>query len=355
MHAGQLVPFGGVSHIFANPSPHAPTLDSLNDAGSPMVWLVALIGVPILVWGLSHAVETLLRESKSPSERKWDLGVPTHYMEVHGTRLRYVATGEGEPLVLLHTLRTQMDLFRDVIDDLSQNFRVYSFDYPGHGWSETPREEYTPDFFYRYVRGFLDARQIKNPILVGESIGAPLALRLASENPASVRKVVAINSYDYGQGRGIFRGSLLSNVAFSMGEVPVVGETIWRLRFRQLFRAMIAGSVYRPGELDPAFVHELYEAGNQAHRYEAFLSLVRHFSEWTELRSMYENVDVPVLLIYGEHDWSRPSERQSTRSLIPGARMETVPDGGHLLSLEKPQSVVKLITEFATPVKEETR
>lgn len=209
--------------------------------------------------------------------------------------------------------------------------------------------------FYRYVRGFLDTRQIENPVLGGESIGAPLALRLASEHPTSVRKVVAINSYDYGQGRGIFRGSLLSNVAFSIGEIPVFGDTIWRLRFRQLFRAMIEGSVHRPDKLDPALVHELYEAGNQVHRYEAFLSLIRHSPEWVELRSTYENVNVPVLLIYGEHDRSRPSERQSTKRLIPDARMETVPGGGHLLSLEEPQPVVNLITEFATPAREETR
>lgn len=319
-----------------------------------MIWLAVLIGVLVSVWGLSFGVEILVRDSVPSSEREWDLGVPTHYVNVHGTRLRYVATGEGEPLVLLHTLRTQMDIFRDVIDDLSKNFRVHSFDYPGHGWSDTPREEYTPALFYRYVRGFLEARQIENPILVGESIGGPLALRLASEHPASVRKVVAINSYDYGEGRGIFRGSLLSNVAFNMGEIPVVGETIWRLRFRQLFRAMIEGSVHRPDELDSALVRELYEAGNQVHRYEAFLSLIRHFPKWEDLRSTYENVNVPVLLIYGEHDWSRPSERQSTRRLLPEAQMETVPEGGHLLSLEKPQPVVNLITEFASPVRKES-
>lgn len=319
-----------------------------------MVWIVAITGVLGLLWALSYGVETFLREPAPESEREWDLQIPTYYVEVYGTRLRYVATGDGQPLVLLHTLRTQLDIFHEVIDELSKDFRVYSFDYPGHGRSDTPNEEYTPEFFYKYVRGFLDSRQIEEAILVGESIGGPLALRLASEHGSYAQKVVAINSYDYGRGRGIFRGSVLSNVAFTLGEIPVVGETIWRLRFRRLFRAIIEGSVHRADALPPALVRELYEVGNRERRYEAFLSLIRHFPKWEELRSTYRRVDVPVLLIYGEHDWSRPSERRLTKELIPGARMETVPDGGHLLSLEKPGPVVELITAFSTSAKEES-
>jgi pimeloyl-ACP methyl ester carboxylesterase len=52
------------------------------------------------------------------------------------------------------------------------------------------------------------------------------------------------------------------------------------------------------------------------------------------------------LLVYGEHDWSKPKEREATLRDIPGAKMQTVAGGGHFLSLDRPQEVGQLIAEF---------
>ena len=57
----------------------------------------------------------------------------------------------------------------------------------------------------------------------------------------------------------------------------------------------------------------------------------------------YGEIKIPVLVIYGDQDWSRPDERQSTVESIPGAKMETVSNGGHFLSLDQPERLAKLI------------
>ncbi|MGH7525814.1 MAG: alpha/beta fold hydrolase, partial [Gemmatimonadales bacterium] len=49
---------------------------------------------------------------------------------------------------------------------------MYTLDYPGHGHSDIPRAEYSPDFFVRHVAGFLDRLELSGVTLVGESIGA---------------------------------------------------------------------------------------------------------------------------------------------------------------------------------------
>ena len=62
-----------------------------------------------------------------------------------GTRLRYLKTGSGPTvLLLLHTVRTQLDHFQFVIPDLLDAFTVYAVDMPGMGWSDiAPGASYT--------------------------------------------------------------------------------------------------------------------------------------------------------------------------------------------------------------------
>ena len=65
------------------------------------------------------------------------------------------------------------------------------------------------------------------------------------------------------------------------------------------------------------------------------------------MREDYHLISAPVLLIYGDQDWSRPSERERTRALIPGVTMKTIAGGGHFLPLDRPQELSALIAGFA--------
>ncbi len=65
--------------------------------------------------------------------------------------MRYLKAGRGPNLVLLHTLRTQFDIFQKIIPELAEQFTVYAFDYPGHGWPDIPQAEYAPKDFYRWT------------------------------------------------------------------------------------------------------------------------------------------------------------------------------------------------------------
>ena len=53
-----------------------------------------------------------------------------------GSRLRYYMAGTGPPLVLIHTVRTQLDYFQRVIPRLSDHYTIYALDLPGMGWSD---------------------------------------------------------------------------------------------------------------------------------------------------------------------------------------------------------------------------
>ena len=74
-------------------------------------------------------------------------------MDVEGVRLRYVVAGTGPTLVLVHTLRTQLDLFQRLFPLLARHYRVYTLDLPGHGYSDFPSVDYTADLFIGKIAG----------------------------------------------------------------------------------------------------------------------------------------------------------------------------------------------------------
>ena len=302
--------------------------------------LVALVA-------LSYIVEALRPQPVPPARLDWAPDLPLAYADLGGLRLRYVTTGRGPALVLLHTLRTQLDMFQKVIPALAGHFTVYAVDLPGHGFSDIPSAEYSPEFFRSAVERFLETLRIEDAVVAGESIGGSIALLLAARHNPRVRAVVAINPYDYDRGRGVRRSSLLANVLFGLSNVPVVGGTVMRLRSLPIIRRVIQGGLYRKESLPERLARELNAVGNRRGHYRALMSLIRHWPEWESARSEYGSVDRPVLLLYGDHDWSRPDEREANRQAVPGAEMRIIGGAGHFLALDAPEELVRSVLEFS--------
>ena len=316
-----------------------------------VLFIVAISVAPVIV---SYLVEALRTVPKEPKQLSWAPNIPIQHLEIDGVKLRFIKTGTGEPLLLLHTLRTQLDMFQKMIPLLSERFTVYAIDYPGHGYSDIPNTEYTPQYLLKMIEQFLDNLNIQNATVAGESIGATLALMLVAKNNSRIKRAVSINPYDYGGGLGVGRGSWVGRLLFGMNNIPLLGATNWRLRVFPAFLNIMRGGVYDPSVLPNALMREINNVGNRPRHYLAFMSLIRNFPKWELEKQHYEKIKKPVLIIYGDHDWSTETERLDTKNRIKDARIETLVNGGHFLSLEWPDILTKLITEFADSVAVET-
>jgi pimeloyl-ACP methyl ester carboxylesterase len=277
----------------------------------------------------------------------WAPDIPVHYITVAGTRIRYLVAGSGPALVLLHTLRTQLDMFQKVIPELATRFRVYALDYPGHGHSDAPDADYAAEFFVASVAGFLDQLNIEDAVLAGESIGGTIALVLAARHNPRVRGVVAINPYDYDRGRGLRRSSALANLFIGMSGVPLIGGAMGRMQPYAAVKRILQGGVYRKDAFPSALLRELHAAGTEPGHPRAFVQLVHHWPSWEQARAEYGNIALPVLLLYGDHDWSRDAEREADQRAIPGSRMRVVQDAGHFLALDAPGAFVQAVGDLA--------
>lgn len=313
-----------------------------------LVTLAVLIAaLAVLPTFISMIMEALRRPPQTPQVLYWDLRLPIQYTTLDGMRIRCIKTGQGPNLVLLHTLRTELDIFQKVIPRLAEVFTVHAFDYPGHGFSDIPKTEYRPELFVRAVEGFLEQMNLRDATLAGISIGGTIPLLIAAKRNPRVKKVIAINAYDYAKGTGVRRGNAVARLIFTLATVPVLGETVMRFRNALVERMIMEGGVSDPAALPEAFLKQLFAEGERKGHYRAFINLLRNASHWEDAHRVYDQITVPVLLVYGDRDWSRPEERQRTASAIPGAKVETVTNGGHFLSLDRPREVERLITEFA--------
>jgi pimeloyl-ACP methyl ester carboxylesterase len=312
-----------------------------------LIWLAA-VGTAIVL--VSFVIEAMRPIPAMPERLSWAPDIPIRYLTVNGIRLRYIHAGEGPTLVLLHTLRTQLDLFEKVIPELAKRFTVYAVDYPGHGYSDIPSAKYDAAFFADITEGFLDALDLRDVTLAGVSIGGSISLMLAARNHRRVARVVAINPYDYAKGRGMARSSFIARIVVALADIPILGETVMRMRQFPVMKSILDGGVADPDHIPPELLMEMYLLGNRRGHYRAFLSLLRNAESWETARKSYSNLKIPVLLLWGDRDWSWPDEREHDRRIVPGAEMATVENGGHFLPLDRPDAVIEHLLAFQASV-----
>jgi pimeloyl-ACP methyl ester carboxylesterase len=302
--------------------------------------------IAFLVGMLTADASNAAAPAEQQSNASFDTEVTIHYVDIGGLRLRYATAGQGDPLLLLHTMRTQLEYFRAVLPDLARNHQVIALDLPGHGESAIPDVEYTESFFTRSVAAFLKQLDLRNVTLVGESIGAAIALSLAADNPEGrVRRVVAVNPYDYADpdAGGITRSSIFAKTVFTAVEWPAMG---WLMSLSErpfVLRQIMQGGFYDQTRLPDDLVTLFANTGAREGFHCAERSLFHHWHSWVDARRKYDAIRVPVSLIYGDHDWSLEQERIDNQKRIPGSQLVMLERTGHFASLESPDQVLRAI------------
>src|ERR671937_2670926 len=277
-----------------------------------------------------------------------ELAEHLHRVSVADVDIRYLRAGHGTPIVLLHTLRTQLEYFGPLIEHLDTGrLEILAIDLPGHGESSAPAVDYTAGYFTDAVGALLEVCEVQDAIVVGESIGGSIALALAARQNRRVKRVVAINPYDYGRWGGIRRSSALANVLFTAMLWPGIGPVAARTETKAILRRVLVGGLHDPAALPEELVEKLSRCGRLPGHARAFHSLCRHWRSWIDARALYGAIDLPVTLVYRDDDWSRPAERDANAHTILGARTTTLASSGHFSSLEKPHEIAQLIDELA--------
>ncbi|SEM35919.1 alpha/beta hydrolase [Bradyrhizobium sp. OK095] len=286
----------------------------------------------------------MVGQDASDYTRRWCPNQKLEFLSLTsvGPKVRYLRAGQGPVLVLLHSIRTQLDLFQRVIPKLTDRFTVYAFDYPGFGWSEiVPGADYREPAMRGHVVDFIEGLDLRDVILAGESMGATLALTVAAVLGDRVKQVVAFNPYDYWP--GVERASFLASIIIKSVRAPLIGPIFAALESPATLAGILRGGFHDPRCLPSDFVDELIRSGRRPGYSEVARAIYRSLESYVAARSYYMQIDVPVTLVYADHDWSRPAEREANLARIKQGKMIAINDASHICSLEKPEEVAQIL------------
>lgn len=261
-------------------------------------------------------------------------------------KLSYLKTGSGKPLILMHTIRTQLDYFQEVIPELAKQYTVYAIDLPGHGRSSIDTNvNYDEPYMRQAIIAFIKKLDLSNVTLVGESIGAVLALTVASVMPERIIKVVSSNTYDYETryADGLRRGSLFSNIVIANYAVPIHGAIFAALENWLFLGLALKGGLknkrWMPNALLSTFNRTGYRKGFRYVERNVFAN----WRSWDKARALYASVKAPVTLVYGDHDWSKISERQRTAKALGNINIITLENTGHFGFVDNPNKLLEVV------------
>lgn len=140
----------------------------------------------------------------------------------------------NKTLVFLHGWGVDSQLWFKIIPELTdKNYSLYFLDLPGFGHSQVPSTTYSIDDYKKIIYEFVKKMGLKNINLIGHSFGGSIAIKLASENPIFLNKLVLVNA------AGIRHSSIQKNVKTTLAKIisPLFSPSFMqpiRIKFYQL-------------------------------------------------------------------------------------------------------------------------
>ncbi|HEY6260498.1 MAG TPA: alpha/beta hydrolase [Nitrospiraceae bacterium] len=279
--------------------------------------------------------------SPSPIPAQFDAieRMTIHTVLVHDQRIAYLDVGTGPPVILIHGFGGSMWQWEYQQHALSQHFRVITLDLPGAGVSDKPEIDYRPDQMLDYFVGFMDAVKVPQATLVGNSMGAGLAIGMALTHPSRVAKLVLIG--------GLPQHVMEKLTSPSIRRALETSAPSWLVSFgSMLFGGLMTESILReivhdPALLTPAVIERSNRNRQRPGLIKPILTVRENLPLWeSEFATRLGEITHPTLVIWGEEDRVFPiAVGKELHQTIKGSRFISIATAGHIPQWERPDAV----------------
>ena len=249
-------------------------------------------------------------------------------------------TGSGEPLLLLHGMGSSRRDFTAVADLLTERFDVLNVDLPGVGRSPALERRPTVAAITDAVERTLDAAGVGSVHVLGNSLGARVALELAVRGRA--RSVVAIAPSGLNvpperafQGTGMALARVVTRTA-----APLIEPLSRSAPGRVTLLAPLKARAWSTSPEEAIGAREGFADSRDFWRTLLWGLLL-------DVPRGLDRIDCPVTLVQGVADWVSSGQTVRYLPLVPGSRFRPLLWAGHAPQSDRPRTIVRLVEEAA--------
>lgn len=314
------------------------------------VLIALLLGVFFLVGVGVYVLTQMRQDAAGPADSGADLaegpGIDSPWwseadrlVDVAGqpTRVRIEGPETAPVLILVHGFSHSLESWDAWAADLSADYRVVRMDLPGHGLTgPDPQARYSVPQTVEFVDGLMDALDIPDATLVGNSLGGLVSWRLAVAHPDRVNRLVLLAPGGYS----------INGVTEEPVDVPIPVRFFLTQAPEPVINAATQALFADPARMPEGMsgrVHELMRGQGVG---EAMVERLEVFT-LPEPSADLARIVVPTLIVWGEADrMVPPSHGPLMAATIPDARLVTYPDLGHVVHEEAPARTLADMREF---------
>jgi pimeloyl-ACP methyl ester carboxylesterase len=263
-------------------------------------------------------------------------------------RIRYHEAGSGAPIVLVHGLLTDAQLWRQVIPRLARDFRVIAPDWPlgSHQLPLARDADLTPPGIAQLIADFLAALALDDVTLVGNDTGGALCQLVAADHPQRLARLVLTpcDAYENFLPPAFRPLQMIARIPGGTGMV------LNSMRLPAARRAPLAyGWVSKRADaaLTRSWIAPALASGEIRRELAAFISGIS--SRYTlEAAQRFGDFSRPVLIAWAPEDrFFKLRYGERLQQAFPHARMELIEDSYTFVSIDQPQRTAELIASFA--------
>ncbi len=261
------------------------------------------------------------------------------FVEANGIRTAYIEEGpkNGEPIIFLHGFSASKRDYKNIIQELSGEYRCIAYDIRGHGDTQVTENGYNPETMARDLEALMDALGIREAFLVGHSMGGIIIQEFAATRPERARGLAIIGSSTRLTQKhslkiaGMLADRLIERAKKDLPEVyrkthRIVNKILGKEKLEDLEKFMIQFLATPDITLKKS------------------LDGLREYKPKIKRLEKYEK---PVLVIIGEKDLLVSiQEAGDTATVFPNAWMKIIKGGKHNLLIPRGKEIASTIRDF---------
>ena len=267
----------------------------------------------------------------------------THQTLVNGKMLRYNFEGDATNpvMVLLHGYPDNLQVWHKMTEKLSENFYIFSFDWPGMGYSERWKGGGTPVVMAKRLNTILDHFKLDTVFILAHDMGGQAAMVFAANYPSKIKSLFVMNSLLMWNEKTSWEIELLRKYKLNQ----LIIKKLPRIVFKRATNTFISEKGTVSGQLKS----DLWEAFKSSEVRDYIVSMCAGYeAQLDKLPSYYEKIKCPITLIWGEKGKHFDiNHAHSFKEIQPETEILQIKNSHHWMALENVNEISDIIKSRA--------